>query len=128
MSTWIDAITSPLKLASETIQGLVNVRDQIKIGDTVIKLQAQILAAQQGASAAQERETALLERIRELEKEVTDLKAWDAQKQRYQLAEVGAGAFAYVVKSDAQGSEPEHLIPHSPDGTVFCGAMGLIMV
>jgi hypothetical protein len=53
MSAWIDAITSPLKAASETVQGLVQVRDQIKFGDEVIKLQTQILAAQQGASSAQ---------------------------------------------------------------------------
>jgi hypothetical protein len=49
MSTWIDAITSPLKAASETIKELVQVRDQIKLGDTVIKLQADILSAQQGS-------------------------------------------------------------------------------
>jgi hypothetical protein len=73
MSTWISAITSPLKTAGEIAQGLVNVRDQIKLGDTVIKLQAQILAAQQGASAAQAHETEMAEEIRGLKTRVAEL-------------------------------------------------------
>src|SRR5271169_4161366 len=102
MSIWIDAITSPLKATSESIKELVQVRDQIKLWDTVIKLQADILSAQQGATAAQARETALLEQVCNLEKEVADLKAWDAEKDHYELKEVGPGAFARTFKPDTQ--------------------------
>jgi hypothetical protein len=60
------------------------------------------------AFAAQEERSALLERVRELEKQVADLRVWEAEKQRYQLEQVWSGATAYVLKKEAQGSEPIH--------------------
>jgi hypothetical protein len=35
---------------------------------------------------------------------------WDAEKGRYELKEVGPGAFARAVKPDVQGSDPMHYI------------------
>jgi hypothetical protein len=111
MSAWIDAITSPLKAASETIQGLVQVRDQIKFGDGVIKLQAQILAAQQGASSAQAREIEVSDEIRKLKARVTELKEWKAQKERYQMDRLPPGVIVYTLKEEcAAPGEPIHSI------------------
>jgi hypothetical protein len=110
MSAWIDAITSPLKAASETVQGLVQVRDQIKFGDAVIKLQAQILSAQQGASAAQAREAEMIEEIRVLKTRVTELETWEAEKQRYHLERLPPGVFVYSLKPEMVGTEPPHSI------------------
>ena len=45
-----------------------------------------------------------------MEKEITDFEAWEAEKQRYELKDVGAGSIAYALKKDAQGSEPAHYI------------------
>jgi hypothetical protein len=39
---------------------------------------------------------------------VASLKAWDAEKQRYHLEQVSPGAMAYVLKNEAQGTEPIH--------------------
>ena len=110
MSVWIDAITSPLKTAGELAQGLVNVRDQIKLGDTVIKLQAQILAAQQGASAAQARETEMAEEIRGLKARVAELETWETEKQRYQLERLPPGVFVLSLKPEIANGEPPHCI------------------
>jgi hypothetical protein len=110
MSSWIDAITSPLKSASETVQGLVQVRDQIKLGDTVIKLQGQILAAQQGASAAQTRETEMTEEIRALKTRVAELETWEAEKQRYQLERLPPGVYVYALQPAMANGEPLHSI------------------
>ena len=71
------------------------------MGSSAIELQEKILAAQ----AAQ---AALVESVSTLEKEVADLKAWDAEKKRYTLADIGNGALAYEVKEDARGTEPQH--------------------
>lgn len=38
------------------------------------------------------------------------VKAWDAEKQRYHLTEVGLGGLAYRLKPEAQGAEPVHSI------------------
>jgi hypothetical protein len=110
MSTWMEAITSPLKAASETVQGLVNVRDQIKLGDTVIKLQAQILSAQQGASSAQSREMEMTEEIRSLKARVAELETWETEKTRYALDKLPPGVFVLSLKPDMAGTEPAHSI------------------
>jgi hypothetical protein len=59
-------------------KGLKDINDATVRNAAVIELQEKILAAQA-------EQTALVVRVGELEKEVADLKAWDAEKQRYEL-------------------------------------------
>ena len=75
MTNCAEGILSPLKTASGLVREVIEVRDTVKFGDVVIKLQGQIMAAQQGALSA-------TERIRELEAQVAGFEAWDAEKQR----------------------------------------------
>ncbi len=110
MTSLIDSITNPLKTAGETAQKLMSLRDTAKFGDAVIELQAQIMAAQQGALAAHQREATMAEEIRDLKSRMVELEAWDAEKQRYQLTELPPGVFVYRLKPDMQGSEPMHSI------------------
>ncbi len=110
MASLIDSITNPLKTAGETAQKLVSLRDTAKFGDAVIELQTQIMTAQQGALAAHQRETVMAEEIRDLEKEVARFEAWDTEKERYELKEFVTGQLAYVVKEEARGSEPPHML------------------
>ena len=49
-----------------------------------------------------------VECIRFLEAEVANLKAWEAEKHRYEMKEVWPGAVGYVLKGAAQGDEPIH--------------------
>jgi hypothetical protein len=62
------------------------------------------------AGSAQSDQFALLERVHELEQQVTDLKAWEKEKQRYELKQLAPGAFCYALKADASGSEPPHRV------------------
>ena len=110
MPAWLDGIMSPLSAAGESIQKLIEVRDLIKFGDALGKLQAQILSAQQGALAAYARETALLEEIGDLKKRVTELEAWETEKQRYELVALAPNVMAYSVKANARSAEPPHYI------------------
>jgi hypothetical protein len=87
--------------AWDIAKGLKDIDDAVRRNAAVIDLQQTILAAQQEQSV-------LIEKVRELEKEVTELKAWGAEKEKYELKNVGRGAFAYVRKKDAQPSEPSH--------------------
>ena len=108
MASLIDSITNPLKTAGETAQKLISLRDTAKFGDAIIELQAQIMAAQHGALAAQQREAAMAEEIRGLKTRMAELETWDAEKQRYELTDFGSGTFAYLLKSDMSSGEPEH--------------------
>jgi hypothetical protein len=74
------------------------------------ELQREILSAQSSALAANESQMALLKRIDDLEKKLTDLKTWDAEKEKYELKGVGRGALAYGLKEQAGASEPEHFL------------------
>jgi hypothetical protein len=66
-------------------KSLIGMHDVAVIRERVSKLQAEILSAQTSALAFQTEYAKTFERIRELEKEVADLKAWDVEKQRYEL-------------------------------------------
>jgi rubrerythrin len=51
-----------------------------------------------------------LERIRKLEREVADFKAWESERQRYDLKDLGDGAFAQMLKPGMRGTEPPHWV------------------
>jgi hypothetical protein len=110
MASWIDSIMSPLHAAGDVAKGLVDIRDTVKFGEAVIKLQAQILSAQQGALAAQARETDMAAEIRGLKEHVAEIEAWAAQKDRYRLEKLPPGVFVYALKPEMAGGEPPHQI------------------
>lgn len=68
-----------------------------------VELQEKIFAAHSAQSA-------LVEHVRGLEAEVARLKAWDAEKQRYELKKWGDGAFARVLKESEASGEPIHAL------------------
>jgi hypothetical protein len=41
---------------------------------------------------------------------VAELETWNAEKQRYELKDVGWGSLAYALKEDARGTEQVHQI------------------
>jgi len=91
---------SALKTAFDIAKGLKDIDDAARRNAAVIELQEKILAAQEAQSA-------LLERVRELEEKVRSLETWETEKQRYELKQFGS-AVAYVLKAEAQGTEPSH--------------------
>ena len=110
MNNWLNAVMDPLKSANETVKGLIEIRDTAKFGNAIIELQAQIMTAQQGAFAAQARESALAEEVRDLKARMAELEAWDAEQEKYELTEVPPGVFVFALKESEQSSEPAHWI------------------
>lgn len=92
---------SALKTAFDMAKGLKDISDATIRNGAVIDLQEKILSAQ-------EAQFALVKRVDELEKEMTDLKAKASEKQRYQLKDFGAGTFAYELKESEARGEPIH--------------------
>ena len=82
---------------------LQNIHDTATRDRAVIDLQREILTAQAQQSA-------LIENVSKLEKEVTALKAWDADKQRYELKDLWRGFFAFIPKEGMENGEPAHAI------------------
>lgn len=101
MASEIIASLGVFKTLFDTAKGLKDINDAAVRNAAVIELQEKILAAQA-------QHAALIERVGELEKEVARLETWEAEQQRYQLTDYGSGTFAYAVKPEARGTEPDH--------------------
>jgi len=94
---------SAIKTAFDIAKGLKEISDATIRNGAIIELQEKILTAQQAQSA-------LIETVSNLEKEVTRLKNWEADKQRYQLAELAPGIVALSIKETMRNGEPFHRI------------------
>lgn len=89
------------KAMFDMAKGLKDISDAAIRNRAVIELQEEILGAQVSQSA-------LLERVSFLEKEITRFETWDAEKQRYELKKVVTGAFVYTLKPEVEPPEEPH--------------------
>jgi hypothetical protein len=106
--TAITGTVSALKGAVDIAKAMIGLRDVQVVQLKVIELNSKILEAQHSALSAVDERTALIQRIRDLEKEIIGLKAWGVEKENYELRNVYTGAFAYVPKANTLGPEPPH--------------------
>src|SRR5262245_52272779 len=88
-------IGTSLNLAKNIAVGLSNLKTMAEVNAKAIELQGAILSLQSDAFTAQAQQSALLQRVRDLETEVASVKAWEETKQRYELNEVHPGTFLY---------------------------------
>ena len=96
----LGAFKSMLDLA----KGLKDLSDATARNAAVIELQTQILTAQEAQSS-------LVARVRELEEEVRGFERWDAEKERYELRQhPHANVMTYELKDGMQPAEPAHSI------------------
>jgi hypothetical protein len=100
-------ITS-LNAALSIAKAMVGMRDAEAFRTKAAELQGVLLEALEKAIAAREAQAEQLERVRALEAEMADLKAWGSEKENYELKKIGGGAVAYMLKPSARGSEPPH--------------------
>jgi hypothetical protein len=104
----ISAGVTSLRAALDITKAMVGLRDAEAFRAKSIELQGVVLEALDKAIDSREAYAAQSERIRALEAEVASLKAWDAEKQNYELKRIGEGSVAYMLKPDERGTEPPH--------------------
>lgn len=92
-----------LKTAFDLAKGLKDIDNATSRNAAVIELQEKILAAQSTQAT-------LIERVGDLEKEMAALKAWGADKARYELIDLHRGLFAYVPRQGEDKGEPPHAL------------------
>jgi len=103
MAAEVIAGLGALKTAFDLAKGLKDIDNAARRNAAVIELQERLLTAQAAQSA-------LLERVSELEKEVARFETWEAEKQRYKLTDYGGRTFAYALKQEEAKGEPPHRI------------------
>jgi hypothetical protein len=91
------------KTMFDMAKALQGIHDATARDRAVIELQKEILTAQAAQSA-------LIQTVSDLEKEVTRLKDWETDKSRYQLSELRPGIVALSIKPAMQNGEPFHHI------------------
>jgi DNA-directed RNA polymerase subunit RPC12/RpoP len=92
-----------IKTALDIAKGLKDINDAAARNLAVVELTEKILAAREAQST-------LLDRVSDLENEVIQLKDWKADKDRYQLADIGNGVVALALKRAMSNGEPMHYI------------------
>lgn len=108
--TALGAALTSLKHIKDLTQAMIGLRDAQAIQAKTIEFQSAIIDAQNSILSAQQERSALLERIGDLEKEMTSLKAWETEKERYELKQLSPGTLAYVIKENVRQGEPVHCI------------------
>lgn len=104
------AAVNSLKVAGDIAKGLISLKTMAEVQSKAIELNQQIIDAQHQIFAANTTQTALVERIRELESQVTRMKDWDAQKQRYKLATPYTGCMVYALQKSMSDGQPPHYL------------------
>jgi hypothetical protein len=103
-------VATSLNTAVNIAKAMMDVHDATAVQGKVFELQRAIIEAQQSVFAANEERTALIEEVREAKAQIASLEAWETEKQRYELNEVGDGSLAYTAKEVMRGREPPHHI------------------
>jgi len=109
--TSIVTATSSIKAAVDITKTFINIKSVADFETMASELRKRIAAAQVATLEAQSEQSTMIQRINNLEKEITRLEAWSAEKQRYQLTKLGNyGVHAYALKKSMSNSEPPHYI------------------
>ena len=66
------------------------------------------MEAHGSALSAYEAQASQAARLRELEKEILELKDWKGEAERYRLGEIGPGLLAFSLKPGMERGEPPH--------------------
>jgi hypothetical protein len=106
----IASALSSIKAVTDVAKTFKDVSSVSDIQSISIELRDNILSAQSATLTAQSEQAAMVQRIRDLEEEITRVKAWKEEKQRYQLVAPWIGAVTYALKEECSESEPPHWI------------------
>ena len=114
--TAFDTTIGALKSAGTLAISLSKLHTMAEVQAKAIELQQVLLSAQSSAIEAQSQQFALLEDKRMLEEELTEVKAWNTEKDNYKLEAIqtGAGqgheAFVYSYKEGMDEPKPAHKV------------------
>jgi hypothetical protein len=106
----VTGLATSIRAAIEITKAMKDVHDATVLQTKTFELTREILSAQSYAMEAVAAQSALLDLVRQLEKEKAELEAWESEKKRYKLEDVDRGFFAYVLKPGMENGEPPHAI------------------
>lgn len=98
MYSEITAAIQSTKSAIELVKAAHGLSNYSELLTAVTAVQIKLTDAIASELASQEKQAALAERVRELEKQIAEIEDWKSQIQRYALFQFPTGALAYALK------------------------------
>ncbi len=108
--TVIQSTISSIKLAGDIAKSLLEFKTFSDASGKISELNTALMVAQINAIQSQSAQFTMILEIRELKEEIASIKAWEAEKSRYQLKALWNGFLAYAVKEIMNNGEPAHYI------------------
>ena len=108
MYTEITAAIQSTKTAIDLVKAARGLSNYSELLTAVTAVQIKLTDAIASELASQEKQAALAERVRELEKQIAEIEDWKSQIQRYALFQFTTGALAYALKPGQENDEPMH--------------------
>lgn len=106
----IASAISSLKSAIDLVKSFYGLHSESEISTATGKLNQALLETQNLVFAAYATQATLINRVRELESEITRMKDWNTEKQRYKLAAPFPGCMVYAVQKSMCNGEPAHYL------------------
>jgi len=106
----IAGFAASVRTAVEITKAMKDLHDANLLQTKTFELTREIMAAQSYAMEAVAAQSALLERVRELEEKIAKLETWDAEKKRYELKPLKEGVLVYALKAGMENGEHPHYI------------------
>ena len=106
----ITGLATSIRAAVEITRAMKDVHDSNLLQTKTFELTREILAAQGYAMEAVAAQSALQQRVRQLEEEKAKLEAWNIEKQRYELKSIQNGVTVYALKPGMENGEEKHYI------------------
>lgn len=89
---------------------MMDIAKSMKDMDSATARNAAVIELQERIFTAHATQTALLERVDDLEKKVAKFEKWESEKERYELKQLGAAFVAYVLKKPERHMATAHAI------------------
>jgi len=102
------AALGSVKAAYDIAKGLQALHTSTEVKQGIADVLNELITARMAAMEAVERESTLLKEIRDLNQQLDQLKAWDGEKERYELRRYYPGTIAFALKPSMAGGEPPH--------------------
>lgn len=110
MYTEITSAIQSTKTALELVKAARGLANYSELLTAVTDVQIKLTDAIASELAGQEKQAELLQRIRELEKRLSEFESWDTQIQRYELFAFETKAMAYALKPGMENGQPMHYL------------------
>jgi hypothetical protein len=98
------------KTAIDLVKATNGIANYSELLGAVTAVQMKLTDAVASALASQEKVAALTERVRELEKQVSEVEDWRDHMSRYSLFQFPTGALAHALKAGLDGGQPMHYL------------------